>query len=278
VFLDDRAYSNEFLKLKICTATLAAVLSAAAAIAQTASSPNKGKDVINRAIQALGGDRFRNLQNVVSSGRGYGFFHDQLSGLELEKSYTHYLSDGSSGLHVEQRIFGGKKQDYSVLYLPQAGYDLTFRGIRPLPDEQWNRYRRSTRNNFLYIARTRLNEPGMQFDYIGTDVYVSTHVEIVDITDSSDQVVRVYFDHNTGLPIHETYSWFDQETKEHNDEAVEFDKYRDAGGVMWPFSIERETNGYKVSQFFADKVEVDQNLPKGVFELPTGMKMLKKSN
>lgn len=255
---------------------VAALLCGCAALAQ--NTPDKGRQVVDRAVQALGGDNFRNLQNVVSNGRGYGFFHDRLSGLELEKSILQYLAPNGPGVRVNQRIYGGKKQDYSVFYTPDNGYDLTFRGIRPLPDDQIQKFERSMRNNFLYIARIRLNEPGLQIDFVGSDVYIATHVEIVDITDSTDQTVRVYFDHNSGLPIHETYTWFDQKTREHNDEAIEFDKYRDVGGVMWPFSVERESNGYKVSQFFADKVEINQPVPPGTFDLPAGMKTLPKSD
>jgi hypothetical protein len=256
----------------------ALALCAALAAAWAQSTPDKGRAVIDRAVSALGGDRFLNLQNVVSTGRGYGFFHGELNGLDIQKSFVEYLPDNTSGLHVRQRILIGKKQDYSVLYLPDSGYELTFRGIRPFPDEQWQRYQRSTRNNFLYLARTRLKEPGLQVDYIASDVYLSRHVEIIDITDSTDQVIRVYFDHNSGLPVHETYAWFDPAMKAHNDEAIEFDKYRDAGGVMWPFSVERESNGYKVSQFFADKVEVNQPVPRGFFDLPVGKQLLKKPN
>ena len=262
--------------LKTYAAPLVALLSVCFALAQ--STPNKGLEFVNHAVDALGGDHFRTLQNVVSSGRGYGFFHDQLSGLALQKSFLEYTSGDGPDLHVRQRILMGKKQDYSMLYLPQTAYELTFRGARPIPDDDWQRYQRSMHNNFLYIARMRLAEPGMQFDYVGSDVYISTHVEIVDITDSTDQVVRVYFDHNSGLPIHETYSWFDPATKEHNDDTIEFDKYRDAGGVTWPFSIEREHNGYKTSQFFADKVEVNQPVPPGFFDLPKGTQILKKVN
>ena len=45
---------------------------------------------------------------------------------------------------------------------------------------------------------------------------------------------------------------------------------------MWPFSIERERNGYKTYQFFANKVEANQTIPPRTFELPSKAKMLKK--
>jgi len=242
------------------------------------TNANKGKQLCDQSIAALGGERFLHMQNRVESGRVYSFFREQISGLDIAKIYTEYLSDRpAKGLALRQRQVFGKKQDYSVLFLSDQAWDVTFRGARPVSDEKWQRYLRSTENDVLYILRVRYNEPGMQFDYIGTDVYQSTHVEIVDITDAQDRTVRVYFDHNTLLPVHQAFSWIDQETRYHNDEVTEFDKYRDAGGgIMWPYTMQRERNGYKTYQIFSDKVEVNQSLPSKTFELPPGVKVLKR--
>ncbi len=232
---------------------------------------------MDQAIAALGGDRFLHLQNRVETGRIYAFFHDQISGLDVAQIYTEYLSEKpAKGIALREREVLGKKHDYSYLFLEDQGWDITFRGARPIPDENWERYARTTNNDILYILRYRLNEPGMTFDYGGSEVYLTAHVEVVDITDAKDQTVRVYFDHNTTLPVHQSFTWLDAETKYRNDEVTEFDKYRDAGGIMWPYSIERERNGYKVYQRFATKVEINQALPPKIFELPPGAKVLKK--
>jgi hypothetical protein len=258
---------------------LAAVLCAFTAGTPAETVPNKGRQVIDAAVTGLGGDRFLNMRTRISSGRIYGFFHDQLSGLDLAKVYVEYLPPGSGpGLRVREREVLGKKQDYSYLYLPDKAYDVTFRGARPISDEQWDRYARSTENDILYILRERLNEPGMQFDYVGSEVYLSRHVEVVDVTDAKERTVRVYFDFNTKLPVRETYQWMDEQTRTRNDAETHYDKYRDAGGVMWPFSIEHHRNGYKAYQLFADKVEIDQPIPPGTFDLPGGIKILKKEN
>ena len=243
--------------------------------AQTGS--DKGKEIIDRAIAALGGDRFVQMQNRVASGRIYSFFHDELKGLDVAKIYTEYLPERpAKGLAIRERELLGKKQDYSYLFLEDQAWDITYRGARPVDDETWEGYVRSTENDVLYILKVRRNEPGMMFDYIGTDVYLSTHVEIVEITDAQDRTVRVYFDHNTMLPVHETYSWLDPQTRERNDAEMMFDKYRDAGGVMWPYSIERSRNGYKTYQMFASSVQVNQPVPPKTFELPPGAKVLKR--
>ena len=239
---------------------------------------SKGKQMIDQAIAALGGENFLQMRNVVESGRVFNFYRGEISGLEVARTYLEYSTDKpGSDLAVREREVFGKKQDYSLLFLGDQAWDITFRGARPISDESWAQYRRTTENNIFYILRTRRNEPGIQFDYVGTDVWLSTHIEIVDITDAQDHTVRVYLDHNTMLPIRESFTWMDPETKYRNDEVTDFAKYRDVGGgVMWPYTIHRERNGYKVFENYIDKAEVNGPLPPKVFDLPQGAKLLKK--
>src|SRR5581483_4495454 len=110
------------IRFLLCT-----VLIAAAAYSQTA--PNKGRQMIDRSIAALGGERFLQMNNRVASGRIYSFFHDELSGLDVARIYTEYLNQASGdGLAVQEREVLGKKQDYSYLFLQDQGWDVTYRG------------------------------------------------------------------------------------------------------------------------------------------------------
>ena len=263
--------------MKAQSLALASIALAAAAFL-TAQTNSKGKQAIDKAIAALGGDRFLQMQNRVARGRVYSFFHDQLSGLDVATIYTEYVTPRpAKGIALREREVLGKKRDYSYLFLPDQGWDITFRGARPIPDETWDRYVRATENDALYLLKVRHDEPGLIFDYVGSDVYLSQHVEIVDITDAQERTVRVYFDHNTMLPAHVSFNWMDPASKEHNDEAIDYDKYRDiGGGIMWPYSIERERNGYKSYQMFATNIEANQQIPPKTFDLPPGAKVLKK--
>jgi hypothetical protein len=242
--------------------------------------PDKAKAVIDRALTALGGERFLNMQSRTATARIYSFFKDETNGADVARIYTAYdPQKPAHGLAVRERELLGKKQDYSYLFLADQGFDVTFRGARPIPDESWERYQRATENNILYILRYRRNEPGMQFDFVGSEVYLTNHVEVVDVTDSTGFTIRVSFNHNTSLPVRQTYSWLDPVTRQRNDEGIYFDKWRDiGGGVMWPFTIERERNGYKTYQMFASEVTLNQPLPPKIFDLPPGARVLKKVN
>jgi hypothetical protein len=259
---------------------LLALLAVTALESQKAAPPNKAKDVVDQAVKALGGERFLNMHTRHEAGRIYAFFHDQMSGFDVANIYTQYLDDKDiKGVQVRERQVLGKKQDYSYLYLADQAFDITFRGARPIEDERWQRYARSTTNDILYWLRYRYDEPGMQYDYIGNQVLITNHVDVVDITDANDKTIRVYFDYNTKLPVRESFTWLDTETRERNDEVTDYDKWRDAGdGIMWPFTIERARNGYKFYQIFANKVEINAELPDGIFDLPKGAQILKKVN
>jgi hypothetical protein len=274
-----RSFVRKLLR-KSVKSILLALLAVTALESQKAAPPNKAKDVVDQAVKALGGERFLNMHTRHEAGRIYAFFHDQMSGFDVANIYTQYLDDKDiKGVQVRERQVLGKKQDYSYLYLADQAFDITFRGARPIEDERWQRYARSTTNDILYWLRYRYDEPGMQYDYIGNQVLITNHVDVVDITDANDKTIRVYFDYNTKLPVRESFTWLDTETRERNDEVTDYDKWRDAGdGIMWPFTIERARNGYKFYQIFANKVEINAELPDGIFDLPKGAQILKKVN
>ena len=61
------------------------------------------------------------------------------------------------------------------------------------------------------------------------------------------------------------------------EELTRYAKYRDVGSrVMWPYDVQRERDGEKVYEMYAEKVTVGDPLDDSLFELPTGAKILKK--
>ena len=59
-------------------------------------------------------------------------------------------------------------------------------------------------------------------------------------------------------------------------ERTDYSKYRDVNGVQWPYVIHRERNGEVIYDMFANSVEIDTTIPDKTFDLPTGIKILKK--
>ena len=251
-------------------------LCALAAPAETIQE--RGKRVVDEAVQALGGEKFLNMKDRVETGRAYSFYRDELKGLSVATVYTRYLDRAPAGaLAQRERQAFGKDEYSSVLFTDGKGYEITFRGARPLPEETLSRYEDTTKRNILYILRNRLEEPGMIFESRGMEIENNRPVEIVDITDAENDTVTVSFDRSTKLPVRQVFYRRDPQTRERMEEVTIFSKYRDVGdGVMWPYAIERKRNGDKIFEMYSENVAINQNLTDDRFTLPTNMKILAK--
>jgi len=243
------------------------------------TSQERAKRVVNECVAALGGDRFQNMINRVESGRAYSFYRERLTGLSIAKIYTRYDSSITGTAHnlaQRERDNYGKKEDYGVLFTGDEAWDITFRGARPLPADRFARYKETTLHDIFYILRIRLNEPGWIFESKGADVIENSPVEIVDLTDADNRTTTVYFHQITKLPVRQVFYRRDPVTKDRNEEVTNYNKYRDVGGVEWPFAIERERNGEKIYQIFSESVEINNNkVLNDLFVLPSGITVLK---
>jgi hypothetical protein len=253
---------NRFLCVFVATATLASAQAIEA----------RGKKVIDDAIAALGGQKFLTMQDRIEKGRAYSFFHDQLSGLSVAKIYTRYITvpPDRTGidLGIQERQAFGKNEDYFVLFRQEGAWEVTFRGPKELEKDRDQRYHDTTLNNVLYILRQRLYEPGMIFESRGSDVIENLPVEVVDITDSQNRVVRVYFHQTTKLPVRQSWVWRDPQTKERDEEVTRFSRYRETSGIQWPQQMLRERNREKTYEIFSEAVTVNEGLADNLFAVP----------
>jgi hypothetical protein len=248
------------------------VLIAAASLVTAQGIEARGRQVIDDAIAALGGQKFLSMQDRIETGRAYSFFHDELSGLSVAKIYTRYIpvppNRTGIDLGIQERQAFGKNEDYYVLFRQEGAWEVTFRGPKELERDKVQRYRDTTLNNVFYILRQRLHEPGIIFESRGSDVVQNQPVDVVDITDSENRVVRVYFHQTTKLPVQQSWVWRDPETKERNEEVTRFSRYRQTNGITWPQQMHRERNGEKTYEIFAESVTVNQGLPDELFAVP----------
>ena len=252
-------------------AVLVAAVFGALAAGQTQTPGDvRAKRVIDDAVEALGGEKFLNMTDRVETGRAYSFYREDLSGLSIAKIYTRYLVvppvKSGQELGLRERQSFGKNEETATVFREDAASNLNWRGAKAVPKDQFDRYRDSMLRNIFYILRQRLHEPGLIFESRGSDVVDHVPVEVVDITDSENRVVTVYFHQSSKLPVKQAFSWRDPKTRDRNDEVTRFARYREIpGGIQWPQEITRERNGEKIYQIFADSVTINQDLTDDLF-------------
>lgn len=236
----------------------------------------RAKRVVNKCIEALGGDAFRQLPGHLQIGRAYRFYDDQLAGLAPAKIYTKYLEPGAPFREVQRQLIG-KKEEETVLLSATEGWDITYRGAEPLPEERIEQFRDTLLTDIFYILRCRLDEPNTSWFSKGADVIENQPVEAVDYYDSDNRTVTVWINSTTWLPAKQLVKRWDPKYKERRDEVTRYTKYGDAGnGVMWPRTIQRDRDDEKTYQLFMDSVKVGV-FDDAMFKLPPGQKMVEKA-
>jgi hypothetical protein len=265
--------------MKLALFILSAALVAPTLPAQTAAE-KKGKELVEQSLKALGGDAFLRMQDRVEAGRAYSFYRERLTGLARARIYTRYLDPeppaaANADLRLVERQAFGKDEDIVTLFNKTGGYQITYRGVKPLAKQQFERYQSSTRNNILYIFRERLKEPGMIIEAKGSDIFDNMPVDVVDFTDAENNVVTVFFHKSTHLPVRQSFFRQDPLTKDRIEETAIFGLWRDiGGGVQWPFHMLRERDKMKVYEIFAESVTLNNKLKDDLFALPSNLKML----
>jgi len=257
--------------------TFALSLLAGRLAAETAK--DRGKRLLDKTIEALGGDSFRNMRTRTETGRAYSFYHEKLNGLSIARFYTKYVEpDGKSPIYELQRQVFGKKQEDAVLFTTNDAYDVTYRGAKPLKEEQVQQFHETTLHDVFYILRERVGEPGFEVEGSGADFVENQPAETMDFFDSENRNVRVWVNSDTFLPVKQSFKRWDPIINDRHEEVTRYSKYRAVGSnVMWPWVIERERDGEKIFVLYSDHVSVGDALPDSMFELPNGIKMLSRS-
>src|SRR5260370_24358880 len=102
---------------------------------------DRGKRVINEALQAVGGKASLAMEDRVESGRAYSFFRQQLEGLAIAKIYTRYLTPVPKKPSVRERQNFGRDESSGVLFNQDGAWEITFRGARLLEPKRIENWR-----------------------------------------------------------------------------------------------------------------------------------------
>lgn len=238
----------------------------------------KGRKIVMESLAALGGEHFLQIKDRIEEGRAYSFFNEKLSGLSKAKIYVRYLVAPEPPVVAfqgqrERQVFGKDETAY-VLFDEKQGYNVSYRGAKPYTIADYEKYRESLLHNVLYIFRMRLREPGMTFESRGTEMYNNVPVDSVAIIDSDNRSVTVYFDQSTHLPVRQMWFRRNAISKERDEEVTVFSKFRDSGGVLWPWVIQRERNGERIYEMFSESVTFNTGVTDEKFTLPANIKII----
>jgi hypothetical protein len=226
---------------------------------------SKARAVIQKAIEAMGGDAYLNVNNYHQSGRYFGFRKGR-------KSFARY-QDWTVYEPIKSRTqFGKGDSQYVQIYNLELKQGWTLEGkdiveeIKPELIEDF--YTNTVKRDMDYILKKRLNEEGMSFFYYSPDeVAGGGNFEAVEILDETNYSIVVFFDLDTHLPAKvENYSTDDVGVR-HKRER-ELANWHVIQNVNVPLRSDYYTDGELSAQWFIEEIQFNLQMPADFFLEP----------
>jgi hypothetical protein len=221
-------------------------------------SAAKAKQLMQQAIQALGGPAYLGVKDVTRIGRSAQFGHS--GGLTGYIKFYDYAKPPDK----DRREFGDK---HNIIFVSTAtdAWVMDKGGVQDSPADAVSNNQEAQKKDIAVLFRTRLNDPDLEFRWAGAAVIDLRRVDWVEINDTEHRTMRIAFDQQTHLPSRAEYHALDRTTRERTDEVVYYANYHSIQGIETPFQVARDRNGYRVSQVFFDECKYNTGLDDSLF-------------
>jgi len=227
------------------------------------ANANKAKAVIERGIEALGGQTYLTIRDRESQGRVYGFHAGRPSG-----GGGPFWS--FSEFPDKERVEFTKERDIAQVFIGNKGYEITFKGPHPVEPKDLEDYLRRRHFALDVILRTWVNDPNVVLIYEGNAIAAEHSAERVTLINDKNESVSLFFDTDTHLPVKKSFEWRDPVDKQKNLEEEVYDNYKPVSGIMAPLSVTRYFNGDMSNQRFLVTVTINQGLDPAMFDPNSG--------
>jgi hypothetical protein len=269
----------------LCLCILSSVFGSPALLAQASDVPNattaqptpqtqeqRGRQLMDEMVTALGGDEWLNRKDMQFHGHIATFFQGRPNGMVVEfDAWQQFLSadqpqaERIGFLTDKSMIFPGKKIDVVQIWTGGEGYEVTYKGKTTLPKDQVEDYYRRQAHSIEDVVRTWLKAPGVMVLYDGTSMVERRMADKVTILSANNDAVTIDLDATTHLPLRRTFQWRNTTFKDHDEDVEEYDDYHTMQGLPTALTITRYHNGDMSNQRFLTGVQYNTGLPHELF-------------
>ena len=247
--------------------------SAAPPLPNGQTQEQRGQQLLDQMVVALGGPAWLGRTNVSVLGRSAAFFRNAPNGQTVEFASYHRLP-GPGRTEAERiefitdrgMIMPGKKRDVAQVWTDDGGYEITFKGVAPLPQDQVADFLRRRAHSIEAVIATWIKAPGVIVIAEGTTMVERHQADKVTILSANNDAVTIELDVTTHLPLSRTFIWRNAQFQDHDEDREEYDDYHTFQDLPTPLTLTRYRNGDMISQRFLSKVEYNvTNLPPDSF-------------
>jgi len=229
----------------------------------------KARVILDAMVTALGGDAWLNMKNQLREGHVAAFFHGNPDvGTTLYWEF-HAWPD-------RDRFEFTKHRDVLQYYIGRSGWEVTYKGKSPLPQDQVDDFLRRRDHSIETAIKIWLKDPKTILVYEGQHLAARHLAEQVTLISAENEAITILTDVQTHLPLRRTFEWRDPLYKDKNTDAEEYDDYHVIDGIPTPFTITRFKNDDMVRQYYLHKAVYNQQLDDGFWSVEAAATRVKK--
>lgn len=235
----------------------------------------KSQEIIDRAVAALGGQKYLNVQTVI----GKGFYTTYKDGMsQIPARFLDYISYPDS----ERTEFMGAGIRTIQTNVGDTGwlFDGAVKKISDQTPAQVEEFKRAMKTGLEYLLRGYWKKDGGKITYAGRrEAGVGKRNETVRLTDPSGFWIEYEFGARDGLPAKIIYKRMrkDLDTGDmvETTEEDQLYKFIEIDGVTAPWVIDHFTNGKQATRINYESVQYNQRFPEDLFAKPADVKSIK---
>lgn len=231
---------------------------AAAQESTPAPGVEKAQEILDRTIEALGGEKFLNVRDIKRRGRLYNFSRGQLA--SPGSRFLDYIK-----FPAMERLEIGKGGKIVYLNNNDQGWELDRQGVREQSPEQVQNFQEANQRDFEYLLRFRLKEEDLQLYYLDREFVDNRPAHVVELVDEENRSVTVVVDARTYLPMQLRYRRRDAVSGEWSDVVEFYGKYVNVQGVQTPMHLTRQRDGNRTLEVYFSQVEYNTGMADELF-------------
>jgi hypothetical protein len=217
----------------------------------------RAQQLLDRAIQALGGQAFLSFKTLTTKGRIYAIREESTAGLEPFQSQVQYPD--------KRRFSYGKTPPVILINNGGKGWEIDRYGLIDQPQEQLQRWIASSRYSLENLLRQRINDPGILVLTGGVDFVDNVPTQGIEITEAGGATVRLDLSRQNSLPIRITYQVRNPKTGDTDDYADVYADYKLFDGIQTPMHLARYVNGERTAETFRTSARYNEDYPANYF-------------
>ena len=234
-----------------------------------AQNAKKARAVLDAMVQALGGDAWLNMKNEYQEGHVAAFFHGTPDLGTTELFEFHQWPD-------KDRVEVTKHRDVVEFYLGRQGWEVTYRGKKPMDKEILEDFLRRRDHSIEVAVKVWLKDPNTILIYEGQKMAERHLAEQVTLISPQNESITIQTDAQTHLPLSRSFQWRDPLYKDKNTDTEEYADYHVVDGLPAPYSVTRLKNDETVRQYYITKVQYNRDLSGDFWDADAASKRIKK--